>query len=55
MGYVLLALAAIMGLATFRIGRNADWHWAAALLAAMIPVAFTFFSDSSACSLAVLS
>lgn len=43
MGYALLGIAAIMGVAVFRLGLNADWHWVAALLAAAVPVAFTFF------------
>ncbi len=43
MGYVLLGVSVVMGLIVFRIGKNADWHWAAALMAAAIPIAFTFF------------
>ena len=30
------------GFAVFRMGVGADWHWAGALVAALIPIAFTF-------------
>lgn len=42
MGYVLLAAAAIMGLAVLQLGRKADWHWSAALLTGPLLLAFTY-------------
>jgi len=42
-GLILLGISLILGFAVFRLGVGADWHWAAALVAALVPVGFTFF------------
>ncbi len=39
----LLGVSVLFGFGVFRIGTQSDWHWIAALLAALVPVAFTFF------------
>ena len=40
---IFLGVGIILGAMTFRLGRNADWHWAAALVVALVPIGFTFF------------
>lgn len=39
----ILLIALIPTFATFWIGHRSGWHWGAALAAAAIPLAFTFF------------
>ena len=43
LGLILLGISLFLGLAVFRLGVRADWHWAGALVAALVPIAFTFF------------
>lgn len=44
MHLILVGISLIFALLVFRLGyRDGDWHWGAALAAAAIPVAFTFF------------
>lgn len=43
-GWIFLGISLFLALLVFRLGyRDGDWHWGAALGAALIPVAFTFF------------
>lgn len=43
MGIVLLVIALIMGVAVFKIGSDAGWHWGGGIAAALVPIGFTFF------------
>jgi hypothetical protein len=38
-----LALGCVFGAIVYYLGTGADWHWGAALAAALVPVAFTYF------------
>ena len=42
-GLFLLGIALVMAFVVFRLGVAADWHWGGALVAALVPVGFTFF------------
>lgn len=42
-GIFLLFVAAILGVLVFILGLRGGWHWAGAGVAALLPVAFTFF------------
>jgi len=39
----LLCVSVIMALVVFRTGIQSDWGWVGALIAALVPVTFTFF------------
>lgn len=40
---IFLGVAVVIGIIVFRLGLGADWHWAYCVLAALVPIAFTFF------------
>jgi len=42
-GIFLLPIAAILGILVFILAKRGGWHWGGALVAAIMPLVFTFF------------